>query len=56
VIITQHGHPAAVLVDCERYEALLAQLVDLADLARLEASADEPAREYEDFLAKMGNQ
>jgi prevent-host-death family protein len=53
VYITQHGRPAAVLVDYERYEALLAQLEDLADLASLEAGADEPVRVYAEFLAEM---
>jgi prevent-host-death family protein len=53
VYITQHGRPAAVLVDYERYEALLAQLEDLADLASLDAAAGEPAHAHEDFLAEM---
>jgi prevent-host-death family protein len=56
VIITQHSRPAVVLVDYEHYEGLLVQLEDLANLASLEAGADEPAREYEDFLTKMDNQ
>lgn len=50
VYITQHGRPAAVLVDYEEYEAMLTQLEDLADLASLEAAVDEPERNYEDFL------
>lgn len=53
VYITQHGRPAAVLVDFDRYEMLLAQLEDLADLASLDAAADEPERDYEAFLAEM---
>jgi prevent-host-death family protein len=53
VYITQHGRPAAVLVDYEEYEAMLAQLEDFADLASLEAAVDEPERDYEDFLAEM---
>jgi prevent-host-death family protein len=53
VYITQHGRPAAVLVDYEHYEALLAQLEDLADLASLEAGGNEPVRDYEEFLAEM---
>lgn len=53
VYITQHGRPAAVLVDYDRYEALLSQLEDLADLASLQAAADEPSRPYEDFLAEL---
>ena len=52
VYITQHGRPAAVLVDYDHYEALLAQLEDLSDLASLEAAADEPVRPYDEFLAK----
>ena len=54
VYITQHGRPAAVLVDYEQYEALLAQLEDLSDMADLEAAAGESARDYESFLAEMG--
>lgn len=53
VYITQHGRAAAVLLDYEQYEALLAQLEDLSDLAAIEAVADEPARDYEDFLTEM---
>ena len=53
VYITQHGRPAAVLVDYEQYEAMVAQLEDLADLASLEAAADELERPYEEFLADM---
>jgi len=53
VYITQHGRPAAVLVDYEQYEAMVAQLEDLADLASLEAAADELERPYEEFLAEM---
>ena len=30
IYITQHGRPAAVLVDYEKYEALLAQLEELS--------------------------
>jgi prevent-host-death family protein len=53
VYITQHGRPAAVLVDYEQYEALLAQLEDLTDLASLDAAADEPERDYEAFLTEL---
>jgi prevent-host-death family protein len=31
IYITQHGRPAAVLVDYEKYEALLAQLEELLE-------------------------
>ncbi len=54
VYITQHGRPAAVLVEYERYEAMLEQLEDLADMAAIEATTDEPARDYADFLAELG--
>ena len=53
VYITQHGRPAAVLVDYEVYENLLAQLEELSDLASLEAAETEPQRNYEAFLAEM---
>ncbi|MAU02053.1 MAG: type II toxin-antitoxin system prevent-host-death family antitoxin [Anaerolineaceae bacterium] len=56
VYITQHGRPAAVLVDYEAYETLLAQLEDLADLASLEAAEDEPERDYDSFLAEMNSE
>ena len=53
VYITQHGRPAAVLVDFEQYEAMLAQLEDAADMAsRLDAD-DEPERDYGSFLTEM---
>lgn len=53
VYITQHGRPAIVLMDYERYETLMAQLEDLSDLASLREAAGEPARPYEEFLAEM---
>lgn len=55
VYITQHGRPAAVMVDYNEYEAMRAQLEDLADLASLEATAAEPERDYEAFLAEMNS-
>lgn len=54
VYITQHGRAAAVLLDYDQYQALLAQLEDLSDLAAIEEVASEPARSYEEFLAEMG--
>jgi prevent-host-death family protein len=54
IYITQHGRPAAVLVDYEQYEAMLAQLEDLADLTAIDAAADEPERDYVEFLAEIG--
>lgn len=53
IYITQHGRPAAVLIDYHQYEALLAQLEDLADLASIDAAAAEPVRDYADFLAEL---
>ncbi len=43
-----------VVVDYEAYEALMAQLEDLSDLASVEAAADEPVRPYDEFLAELG--
>lgn len=53
VYITQHGRPTAVLVDYKKYEAMLAQLEDLADLASLEAAQNEPERDYAAFLTEL---
>lgn len=53
VYITQYGRPAAVLLDYERYESMLAQLEDLVDLASLVAAEDEPERDYSEFLAEL---
>ncbi|MEZ4590152.1 MAG: type II toxin-antitoxin system Phd/YefM family antitoxin [Chloroflexota bacterium] len=53
VYITQHGRPAAVLIDYEAYENLLAQLEDLSDLVSLEAAETETERDYEAFLAEI---
>ena len=54
VYITQHGRAAVVILDYDQYQALLAQLEDLSDLAAIEEVASEPARSYEEFLAEMG--
>ena len=54
VYITQHGRAAAVILDYDQYQALLAQLEDLSDLAAIEEVAAEPSRSYEDFLSEMG--
>ncbi len=54
VYITQHGRPAVVLVDYERYEQLLQDLEDLTDQLSLESAAAELARPYDDFMAEMG--
>lgn len=56
VYITQHGRPAAVLVDYDKYEAMIEELEDLADLAAIEAAVDEPDRDYEAFLAEVEEQ
>jgi hypothetical protein len=43
------------MVDYEDYEALVAQLEDLSDLAGLEAAADEPVRPYDEFLGELNS-
>ena len=53
VYITQRGHAAAVLLDFDQYQALLAQLADFSDRAALEEVESERARSYDDFLAEM---
>jgi prevent-host-death family protein len=54
VYITQHGRPAVVLLEYDRYEMLLTQLEELSDLVDLRAAVDEPTRPYETFLAELG--
>jgi len=53
VYITQHGRPAAVIMNYERYEMLMAHLEDLSDLASLQEAASEPVRSYEEFLSEF---
>ena len=53
VYITQHGRPAVVLVDYERYEQLLQDLEDLNDRLSLKSATAEPTRPYADFMAEM---
>jgi prevent-host-death family protein len=56
VYITQHGRPAAVLLDYERYESLLAELEELADQAAFTTAVNEPERDYQTFLTELTNQ
>ena len=53
IYITQHGRPAAVLVEYEAYENLLARLEDLSDMVSLEAAKDETERDDEALLAEV---
>ena len=53
VYITQHGRAAVVILDYEQYEALLAQLEALSDMAAIDEAAGEPVRSYEAFMAEM---
>ncbi len=54
VYITQHGRPAAVLVDYARYEQMLQDLEDLTDRLSLESATTETVRPYSDFMVEMG--
>ena len=54
VYITQHGRPAAVLMNYERYETLMAHLEDLSDLVSLQEAVEEPVRSYKQFLEELG--
>ncbi len=48
VYVTQHGRPAAVLVNYDRYEILMSHLEDLSDRASLQAADEERARSCEE--------
>lgn len=50
IYIMEHGRPAAVLLEYERYETMLVRLEDAADLSSLEAAAGELHRDYDAFL------
>ncbi len=56
VYITQHGRPKAVLLGCQAYEHLMAQLEDLADLTSLRERADESARPFTEFLQEISEE
>jgi antitoxin StbD len=43
VVVVRHGHPAAVLVGAERYDALLEELEDLKDRLSVYESAQSEA-------------
>ena len=43
VVVVRHGHPAAVLVGAERYDALLEELEDLKDRLSVYESAHSEA-------------
>lgn len=46
VYVTQHGRPAAVLVEFEQYETLMAQLETLTEQAQAYEQASKPKVEY----------
>lgn len=52
VYITQHGRPAAVLVDYEQYEALLAQLEERSDISATQSATAESKPAYETSLGE----
>jgi antitoxin StbD len=57
VVVVRHGHPAAVLVGAERYDALLEELEDLKDrLSIYESSRSEPTLRvgFDKMAAELG--
>ena len=57
VVVVRHGHPAAVLVGAERYDALLEELEDLKDrLSVYESAQSEPGLRvgFEKMAAELG--
>lgn len=49
VYVTQHGRPAVVLVDYDRYEALITQLESLSEGEDLQAAGGELVHSREEF-------
>ena len=59
VVVVRHGHPAAVLVSAERYDAVLEELEDLKDrLSVYESAQSEPSLRigFDKMAAELGVQ
>ncbi|MGH9101892.1 MAG: type II toxin-antitoxin system Phd/YefM family antitoxin [Acidimicrobiales bacterium] len=57
VVVVRHGHPAAVLVGAERYDAVLEELEDLKDrLSVYESAQSEPSLRvsFDKMAAELG--
>lgn len=57
VVVVRHGHPAAVLVGADRYDALLEELEDLKDrLSVHESARSEPTLRigFDNMAAELG--
>ncbi|MBU0511200.1 MAG: type II toxin-antitoxin system Phd/YefM family antitoxin [Chloroflexi bacterium] len=54
IYVTQHGRPSVVLVNYEAYEAIQAQLEDIADLASLKEAVNETDRPYDEIMSELG--
>ncbi|HEY4686625.1 MAG TPA: type II toxin-antitoxin system Phd/YefM family antitoxin [Candidatus Subteraquimicrobiales bacterium] len=53
VYITQRGKAAAVLVDIDRYNALMDLLEDMEDINDFRKAEGEAVRDFEEFLAEL---
>lgn len=59
VVLLRHGHPAAVLVSPERYEAMLEEIEDLRDRISVFESQESPADlrvSHDKLMAELGLQ
>jgi len=57
VVVVRHGHPAAVIVGADRYDALLEELEDLKDrLSVYESTRSEPSLRigFDKMAAELG--
>ncbi|NCO65494.1 MAG: prevent-host-death family protein [Candidatus Aquicultor secundus] len=53
VFITQYGKAKAVLMDIDRYNALMQLLEDLEDIRDFRLAEGEPVQDFEEFIAEL---
>lgn len=53
IYITQYGQAKAVLMDVERYDALMQLLEDLEDIREFRIAEGEAARDFEELMTEI---
>jgi PHD/YefM family antitoxin component YafN of YafNO toxin-antitoxin module len=55
VVLTQHGHAAAVLVSPDQWNRIIAELEDLQDTNDANAARMEPTNDFDGYLARRAD-